>query len=151
MKAHNPIALSIAGFDPSGGAGVLADVRVFESLGLKPAAAITSITFQNAKTFLGAVHVKAEDVRKQVESLLVDSRIVCAKTGMLPTSEVVKEVVRLFREQALPRPVVDPVFRASAGRELISQGAITSMVEQLFPLAALVTHNIMEAETLTDT
>src|ERR1041385_5137130 len=117
IKADHPTALTIAGFDPSGGAGVLADVRVFESIGLKSAAVITSITFQNAKTFIGAVNSEADNVRKQVELLLADSHIVCAKTGMLPTAEIVNEVARLFREEDLPKPVVDPVFRASSGPE----------------------------------
>ena len=151
MTGQDSIALTIAGFDPSGGAGVLADVRTFESFGLKGAAAITSITFQNANAFHGAVHVDANDLRKQVEPLLADSHVVCAKTGMLSASEVVNETARLFRERDLPRPVVDPVFHASAGYELMDKNAIEVLIEQLFPLAVLLTPNIAEAEILTGT
>ena len=143
------IALTIAGFDPSGGAGVLADVRTFAAFGLQACAAITSITFQNSTEFLGAVHQPAEVVKAQVESLLRDHEIVCAKTGMLPTRSVVLEVARLFRETDLPRPVVDPVIRSSSGDRLMEEDAVRELVNELMPLASLVTPNIPEAETLT--
>ena len=80
-----PAALTIAGFDPSGGAGVIADIRTFTDFGLTGAAAITSITFQNEQEFLGAVHQPAAVVRSQVNALLKGSTMVAAKTGMLPT------------------------------------------------------------------
>src|SRR2546422_6437834 len=110
-----PGALTIAGFDPSGGAGVLADARTFLAFGFHPAAAITSITFQNAAQFFGALDQTGEAVRAQVMPLLEEHKIACAKTGMIPTREVVSEVARLFRETDLPSPVVDPVIRSSSG------------------------------------
>jgi len=143
------IALTIAGFDPSGGAGVLADVRTFAAFSLQSCAAITSITFQNPNRVFGAVHQPDEVVRAQVEPLLQDFTIVCAKTGMLPTSEVVLEVTRLFRENDLPRPVVDPVLLSSSGQRLMKEDALEVLVAGLLPLARLVTPNIPEAETLT--
>ncbi len=142
-------ALTIAGFDPSGGAGVLADARTFAAFGLQASAAITSITFQNTERVFGAVHQKAETVRAQVMPLLEDAKIVCAKTGMLPTREVVLEVARLFRETDLPRPVVDPVILSSAGQRLMEEAALDALIEELLPLAQLLTPNIPEAETLT--
>src|SRR4051812_37390279 len=105
-----PRALSVAGFDPSGGAGVLADIRTFSAFGFQAAAAITSITFQNESRVFGAVHQTREAMRDQVMPLLENFAFACAKTGMLPTREVVKEVARLFRETDLPSPVVDPVI-----------------------------------------
>ncbi|HKB66369.1 MAG TPA: bifunctional hydroxymethylpyrimidine kinase/phosphomethylpyrimidine kinase [Pyrinomonadaceae bacterium] len=142
-------ALTIAGFDPSGGAGVLADVRTFAAFGLQACAAITSVTFQNSTEFLGAVHQPAEVVRVQVEALLEGFVIVCTKTGMLPTGSVVLEVARLFRETDLPRPVVDPVIMSSSGHRLMEEAAVRELVNELMPLASLVTPNIPEAETLT--
>ena len=143
------IALTIAGFDPSGGAGVLADARTFAAFGLQASAAITSITFQNPSRVFGAVHQTPEAVRAQVEPLLSDFSIVCAKTGMLPTREVVLEVARLFRETDLPPPVVDPVILSSSGQRLMEEDALAVLVSELLPLARLVTPNIPEAETLT--
>lgn len=143
------MALTIAGFDPSGGAGVLADVRTFAAFGLQACAAITSITFQNSSDFFGASHQSPEIVRRQVEPLLKDRAIVCAKTGMLPTRSVVIEVARLFRETDLPRPVVDPVIMSSSGHRLMEEDAVRELVNELMPLAILVTPNIPEAETLT--
>jgi len=142
-------ALTIAGFDPSGSAGVLADVRTFHDFGLAASAAITSITFQNTNRGFGAVDQTGEAVRQQLLPLLEDFTFNCAKTGMLPTREVVREVARLFRESELPRPVVDPVMVASSGQRLMEESAIDTLVHELLPLARLVTPNIPEAEALT--
>src|SRR5687767_10356813 len=95
-------ALTIAGFDPSAAAGVLADVRTFNAMGLDASAVITSITFQNVSRGFGAVHQTAAAVRSQIDPLLDDFAFSCAKTGMLPTAEIVSEVARLFRETKLP-------------------------------------------------
>ena len=143
------MALTIAGFDPSGGAGVLADVRTFAAFGLQACAAITSITSQDSANVFGAVHQTPEMVRVQVEPLLKGFAIECAKTGMLPTRSIVLEVARLFRETDLPRPVVDPVILSSSGHRLMEEEALTDLVRELIPLARLVTPNIPEAETLT--
>jgi hydroxymethylpyrimidine kinase/phosphomethylpyrimidine kinase len=142
-------ALTIAGFDPSGGAGVLADVRTFAALGLRASAAITSVTFQNSNKISGAIHQTAKAVRAQVESLLEGFTVVCAKTGMLPTREVVMEVARLFRETDLPAPVVDPVIISSSGYRLMEADGLAALMDRLLPLARVVTPNIPEAERLT--
>jgi hydroxymethylpyrimidine kinase/phosphomethylpyrimidine kinase len=144
-----PGALTIAGFDPSGGAGVLADVRTFAAFGFQGVAAITSLTFQNTANVFGAVHQAGEAVRAQVLPLLEEYEIVCAKLGMLPTREVVLEVARLFRETDLPRPVLDPVITSSSGQRLIEKAALDAVIGDLLPLARLVTPNIPEAETFT--
>jgi len=143
--------LTIAGFDPSGGAGVLADVRTFGAFGFQAAAAITSVTFQNAARVFAAVHQSGEVVRAQIMPLLEDAEteIVCVKLGMLPTREVVLEVARLFRENDLPRPVIDPVIMSSSGYRLMEESALTALIEELLALAQLITPNIPEAETLT--
>jgi hydroxymethylpyrimidine kinase/phosphomethylpyrimidine kinase len=143
------IALTIAGVDPSGGAGILADVRTFVAFGCFPTAVITSLTFQNTTGVTGALHQSADTVRKQTLPLVRDFEIAAAKTGMLPTSEVISEVARLFREENLPAPVVDPVMQATSGDSLIDDEAVTTLIHELFPIARLITPNIPEAERLT--
>ncbi len=144
-----PIALTIAGLDPSGGAGVIADIRTFAAFGCFATAAITSLTFQNTTGVFGALNQTAAIVRSQVIPILEDLTVNGAKTGMLPTREVIAEVARLFRETNLPAPVVDPVMRATSGDDLIEDDAVSCLVSDLFPLARVVTPNIPEAERLT--
>lgn len=144
-----PVALSIAGFDPSGGAGLVADIKTFTAFGCFATAAVTSLTFQNTTGVFGAVHQTAETVRAQVLPVVEDFEVASAKTGMLPTREVIEEVARLFRETALPAPVVDPVVRSTSGYDLIDDRALRSLVRELLPLARLVTPNIPEAERIT--
>ena len=146
-----PRALTIAGFDPSGGAGVLADARTFAALGFQAVAVVTSLTFQNTARVFGALHQTGETVSAQLKPLLEDDSIACTKTGMLPTRDVVLEVARLFRETNLPRPVVDPVIVSSSGHRLMEEAALDALIAELLPLAHVVTPNIPEAETLTGT
>jgi hydroxymethylpyrimidine/phosphomethylpyrimidine kinase len=141
-------ALTIAGFDPSGGAGVLADARTFAAFGYRASAAITSITFQNDRSATGAVQQTAATVRGQLESLLEEFQFACVKTGMLPTREVVREVARIFRESDLPAPVVDPLMVSSSGMRLMEEDALEVFVAELLPKARVVTPNISEAEAL---
>ena len=143
-----PVVLSIAGLDPSGGAGIVADIKTISALGCFPAAAITSITFQNTTGVFGAEHQTAATLRAQVEPIVQDLNVAAAKTGMLPTAEIVAEVARLFAEQNLPAPVVDPVMVATSGDVLIDEEAIQILKTKLFPLARVVTPNIPEAEKL---
>ncbi len=143
------VALTIAGIDPSGGAGVIADVRTFTAFGCFATAAITSLTFQNTTGVFGALHQTPETVRAQVMPIIEDFNVSCVKTGMLPTREVIAEVARIFQETSLPAPVVDPVMRATSGDDLINDDAVNCLVTDLFPLALVVTPNIPEAERLT--
>ncbi len=144
-----PVVLTIAGVDPSGGAGIVADVKTIAALGCFPAAAITSITFQNTTGVFGAEHQTAATLRSQVEPIVHDLNVAAAKTGMLPTAEIVAEVARLFAEENLPAPVVDPVVVATSGDVLIDEEAFEILKTRLFPLARVVTPNIPEAEKLT--
>ncbi|HWT00948.1 MAG TPA: bifunctional hydroxymethylpyrimidine kinase/phosphomethylpyrimidine kinase [Pyrinomonadaceae bacterium] len=148
-KKAPPVALTVAGFDPSGGAGVVADVKTFTAFGCFAAAAVTSLTFQNTTGVFGAVHQTAGDVRAQVLPVVEDFEVACAKTGMLPTREVIAEVARLFRETDLPAPVVDPVVRSTSGYDLIDDEALSALVSELLPLSRVLTPNIPEAERIT--
>ena len=145
-----PVALTIAGFDPSGGAGVVADINTFRAFGFFATAAVTSLTFQNTTGVSGATHESAETVRRQVMPVIEDFTVACAKTGMLPTGEIIREVARLFRETELPAPVVDPVVRSTSGFDLIDDAALAALIRELLPLARVVTPNIPEAERITN-
>lgn len=148
MIESKPVVLSIAGLDPSGGAGIVADIKTIFAFGCFPAAALTSITFQNTTGVFGAEHQTAATLRSQVEPIIRDVTVAAAKTGMLPTAEIVAEVARLFAEENLPAPVVDPVVVATSGDVLIDDEAFEILKTKLFPLARVVTPNIPEAEKL---
>jgi len=143
-----PVVLTIAGLDPSGGAGIVADIKTISALGCFPAAALTSITFQNTTGVFGAEHQTEKTLRAQVDPIIQDLTVAAAKTGMLPTVEIVAEVARLFAEENLPAPVVDPVVVATSGDVLIDEEAFEILKTRLFPLARIVTPNIPEAEKL---
>jgi hydroxymethylpyrimidine/phosphomethylpyrimidine kinase len=143
-----PVVLTIAGLDPSGGAGIVADIKTIYALGCFPAAAVTSITYQNTTGVFGAVHQTAETLRAQVEPVIRDLDVVAAKIGMLPTAEIVAEVARLFSEEALRPPVVDPVMISTSGHDLIGDDAFQILKSCLLPVARIVTPNIPEAERL---
>lgn len=146
---NQPVVLAIAGFDPSGGAGIIADVRVFLHFDCRPLAAVTSITFQNSEAMFGAIHESAESVRAQVLPVIQETKPDALKIGMIPTAEIIVEVARLIREYDLPAPVIDPVMRSSSEYELVEAPAIEALQLELIPLARLITPNIPEAEMLT--
>jgi len=148
MSKTTPIALTIAGLDPSGGAGVIADIRTFVSLGCFPTMVLTSITFQNTTGVFGAVHQTAATLRGQLEPIAQDFEVAAVKTGMLPTAEIVSGVADLIQELKLPAPVVDPVMVSTSGHDLIGPEAFQVLTSRLLPLARIVTPNIPEAERL---
>ena len=149
--AEMPVALTIAGFDPSGGAGVVADIKTFTAFGCFATAAVTSLTFQNTTGVFGATHQTAGDVRAQVLPVVEDFRVAGVKTGMLPTREVISEVARLLRETPLGEvgAIIDPVVRSTSGFDLIDDDALAALKSELLPLARLLTPNLAEAERLT--
>jgi hydroxymethylpyrimidine/phosphomethylpyrimidine kinase len=144
-----PVVLTIAGFDPSGGAGILADVKTIAAMGGFGVAAVTSLTFQNTVGVFGVAHQSRGTVRRQIEPLLEDFQIAAVKIGMLPTAEIIGEVAGLIRERLLVPLVVDPVIRSTSGYDLIDDRALAALVEALLPLATVVTPNAAEAERLT--
>ena len=150
-ESDNPplVVMTVAGFDPSGGAGVLADIKAISAMGGFGVAAITSLTFQNTLGVFGAAHQTREAVRRQIEPLLADFHIAAVKTGMLPTADVIEEVAAVIAQARLAPLVVDPVVRSTSGYDLIDDRALAALVERLFPLATVVTPNVAEAERLT--
>jgi hydroxymethylpyrimidine kinase/phosphomethylpyrimidine kinase len=146
-----PVVLTIAGLDPSGGAGIVADVKTFAAFGCFACAAVTSITFQNTNGVFGASHQTAATVSAQVMPVVEDLSVAAWKTGMLPTRELIMEVARLARETQLSNAplVVDPVVRSTSGYDLIDDDALDALKRELLPLARVVTPNVPEAERIT--
>lgn len=148
MQRHPPRALTIAGSDSSGGAGIEADIKTFSSLGVHGMVAITAVTAQNT-TGVSMIHEMPRDlIRAQIEAVVKDIGVDAAKTGMLYSSTVIEEVSGLIREHGL-RLVLDPVMISKSGATLLKSDARASLISSLIPLAEVVTPNTDEAEALT--
>jgi len=143
-----PVALTIAGSDSSGGAGIQADLKSFAALGVFGASAITALTAQNTRGVRGVHPVPADVVVAQVEAVLDDLDVRAVKTGMLATVDVVRVVAELAGAGRLPRLVVDPVMVASSGDRLLEEAAERAYVDQLIPHATVLTPNLRETEVL---
>ena len=142
------IALSIAGFDPSGGAGILADVKTFQALGVYPTAVITALTAQNVQRVAGVEPINPDFVSQQIDLVMGQENIKHAKTGMLYSGDMVEMVARKVTEYQL-KLVVDPVMVAGSGGTLSRDELAESIKKHLLPRAMLTTPNIHEAEALT--
>lgn len=138
--------MTVAGLDPSGGAGILADIKTIAAFGCYGVAAVTSITFQNTRGIVGANHQNADTVRRQMEALFDDFEIAAIKTGMLPTREIVAEVAGIIKSKSIPIVVVDPVLKSTSGFDLVQDDVTEAIRTELFPLASLITPNVAEAQ-----
>ena len=147
-QTNQPVVLTIAGFDPSGGAGILADIKTFAAFGCYGLAAVTSLTFQNTQRVAGALNQTAEITLQQLEPLFADFEISAIKTGMLPTAEIIRKVASIIRANSIPVVVVDPVLQSTSGFGLMDDRALDSLTSDLFPLASVVTPNIQEARRI---
>ncbi|MBI5641434.1 MAG: bifunctional hydroxymethylpyrimidine kinase/phosphomethylpyrimidine kinase [Nitrospirae bacterium] len=142
-------ALTIAGFDPSGGAGIQADLKVFHLFGIYGLSVASSLTAQNTKGVEGILPVSREFVKKQLDVLLSDIIPDATKTGMLYSEYNIELICRVIRKYALQNIVVDPVFISSSGRRLAERGVPEAIRKRLLPFCAVVTPNIYEASVLT--
>jgi hydroxymethylpyrimidine/phosphomethylpyrimidine kinase len=148
-KTTLPIALTIAGSDSGGGAGIQADLKTFQAFGVFGTSALTAVTAQNT---LGvhAIHpIPIETVRAQIDAVAQDLRPGGVKSGMLATAELVLAVSAAIRDHGLENYVMDPVMVATSGDRLLAQDAEAALVSELIPVAALVTPNLHEARILT--
>jgi hydroxymethylpyrimidine/phosphomethylpyrimidine kinase len=147
-----PNVLTLAGVDPSGGAGVLADVKSFSALGAYGTAVVTALTAQNTRAVAGIHAVPTAFITQQIDTLFADVRIDAAKTGMLGTAAIVGAVAealhRQVRANRLGHLVVDPVMVAKSGDLLLDRQATASVIEALLPLATVITPNLPEAGVL---
>ena len=170
-KQHQlPVALTIAGSDSGGGAGIQADLKTFVALGVHGTSAITCITAQNPLRVLGIQACKSEIVRQQIEAVFAELRPAAIKTGMLYSAEIIGVVVEFFKvgsrstashhpggksgtrwnasSPPCPPLVVDPVMVSTSGAKLLKSSAVNQLKKELLPLATLVTPNLDEAKLL---
>ncbi len=144
-----PVALTIAGSDSGGGAGIQADLKTFQAFGVFGTSAITAITAQNTLGVRGVRTVDPAMVRLQILAVVEDLRPAAAKTGMLADAAIIEAVAdTLAGDGAVPSLVVDPVMVAASGDPLLAEGAEAALSERLLPLATLVTPNLDEASRL---
>ena len=142
------IVLTIAGSDSGGGAGIQADLKTFHRFGVFGTSVITAITAQNTRGVTAWTAVEPDLVRAQLDAVAADLAPVACKSGMLANEGVVRAVAAGLRAHALAPYVCDPVMVATSGDPLLAEGAVDSIIRELFPLAALVTPNLDEAELL---
>lgn len=142
------VALTIAGSDSGGGAGIQADLRTFAALGVHGTAALTAVTAQNTYEVRAVTPLEPAMVRAQVEAVTDDFTVEAVKTGMLCTPATVVEVASLARDGRLPNLVVDPVLVTSSGHPLLARGGVEMYRDALLPTALLTTPNLPEAATL---
>jgi hydroxymethylpyrimidine/phosphomethylpyrimidine kinase len=146
--ATRPRALTIAGSDSGGGAGIQADLKTFSALGVFGMTSITAVTVQNTKGVSGYEAVSPEIVGAQIRAVANDIGVDAAKTGMLATAAIVDAVADAVAETRIPNLIVDPVFMSQHGHALLDDDAIGSLRTRILPLATLVTPNLPEAEGL---
>ena len=142
------IALTIAGSDSGGGAGIQADLKTFTRFGVFGTSAITAVTAQNTLGVRAWERVSPALVRAQIDAVAADLRPAAIKTGMLGDAEVVRAVADGVRAHALRPYVLDPVMVATSGDPLLEPDAVSAIVDELFPLATLVTPNLDEVAIL---
>ena len=143
-----PVALTIAGSDSGGGAGIQADLKTFHAFGVFGTSAITAITAQDTRGVHGVHAIPVELVRRQIEVVAEDLSPSACKSGMLATAELVHAVAEAIERLALPNYVLDPVMVATSGDRLLDRDAESAVAELLVPLATLVTPNLDEARFL---
>jgi hydroxymethylpyrimidine/phosphomethylpyrimidine kinase len=144
-----PTAMTIAGSDSGGGAGIQADLKTFAALGVYGTSALTAITAQNTIGVTGVHEIPTDIIAAQIEAIITDIGADAVKTGMLSSSAIVEVVAQELKRHRVEALVIDPVMVAKSGDPLLQQEAVEALRAKLVPLAAVVTPNIPEAEVLT--
>jgi hydroxymethylpyrimidine/phosphomethylpyrimidine kinase len=143
-----PRALTIAGSDSGGGAGIQADLKTFMALGVYGMSAITALTAQNTMGVSSVHEVPPDFVREQIAQVVRDIGVDAAKTGMLATAEIVTAVAETVAEFNIDKLVVDPVFISKNRDILLAEDAVDSLINKLFPVSLIITPNLYEASAL---
>lgn len=153
MRRHSqwPVALTIAGSDSGGGAGIQADLKTFAAMRVHGTSAITCLTAQNPRGIRAVQAATPAMLRAQIEAVFDELRPVACKTGMLYAASLIRVVTDFFKHRDCPPLVVDPIMVATSGARLLSPAAEKTMQRDLLPLATLVTPNVSEAERLLST
>jgi len=147
-SAPRPRALTIAGSDSGGGAGIQADLKTFSALGVFGMTAITAVTVQNTRGAESFEAISPATVRAQIRAVATDIGVDAAKTGMLANAEIVTAVADAIEETGIRNLVVDPVFMSKHGHLLLAEDAVEALTTRILPLATLVTPNLPEAAGL---
>jgi hydroxymethylpyrimidine/phosphomethylpyrimidine kinase len=145
-----PVALTIAGSDSGGGAGIQADLKTFAALGVHGTSAITAVTAQNTVGVTSILELPVELIRAQIAAVVEDLGVQSAKTGMLASSAIIETVANAVENYRIRLLVVDPVMVAKGGAKLLRDDAVDSLRRRLVPLAAVITPNLPEAAVLLD-
>jgi hydroxymethylpyrimidine/phosphomethylpyrimidine kinase len=149
QQAPQRIALTIAGSDSGGGAGIQADLKTFQALGVYGMSAITAVTAQNTLTVNAVVEMPAEIVAEQIDAVVFDIGVDAVKTGMLASIPLIETVADRIKNWGLQHSlVVDPVMVSKSGHRLLAEDAVQSLIQHIIPLAAVLTPNLPEAEVL---
>jgi hydroxymethylpyrimidine/phosphomethylpyrimidine kinase len=143
-----PVALTIAGSDSSGGAGIQADLKSFAALAVYGASAITALTAQNTRGVSGIHPVPPEFVTAQLDAVFADLAVGAVKTGMLGGRATIDAIAAAFKRWSPPSVVIDPVMIATSGDRLLPADAVDALCTKLIPLAAIITPNLPEAAVL---
>ena len=141
--------MTIAGSDSGGGAGIQADLKTFSALGVYGASTLTAITAQNTVAVTAVHELPTDVIAAQIDAVITDIGVDAVKTGMLSSVAIVEVVAQELKRHGITNLVVDPVMVAKSGDALLRREAVDSLRTRLLPLAAVVTPNIPEAETLT--
>jgi hydroxymethylpyrimidine/phosphomethylpyrimidine kinase len=149
MPQTPPIVLAIAGFDPSSGAGVTADIKTIAAHGCYGLSCITALTVQSTAGVRQVQAIDAGLVRRTLEELVSDIQVGAVKVGMLGTGAIVQVVADFLLKTKLPNVVLDPILRSSSGTDLLDKAGVGALIEKLLPLATVVTPNRSEAGVLT--
>jgi hydroxymethylpyrimidine/phosphomethylpyrimidine kinase len=149
MAQTPPVVLTIAGFDPSSGAGVTADVKTIAAHGCYGVACVTALTVQSTAGVRRVEAVSAELVSETLEELSSDIKISAVHLGMLGSGKVARAVSDFLAESAIPNIVLDPIIKSSSGADLLDASGLRLLIERLLPLATVVTPNVEEAAVMT--
>ena len=140
--------MTIAGSDSGGGAGIQADLKTFQAMGVYGASTLTAITAQNTGGVRAVHEIPTDVIAAQFDAVVEDIGVDAAKTGMLSSAEIISTVADRVRHWRLERLVVDPVMVAKSGDRLLREDAVEALIRRLLPLALVVTPNLPEAEVL---
>lgn len=148
MEARKTL-LTIAGFDPTGGAGITRDLKVFDSLGFSGVASITSIVVQDTIDVRAVYPVPLHQFQKQLQTLISDVKVHGVKIGVIGSSEITNYLSEFFEKRSFPFIVIDPIIKSAKGRVFLKERDIIIMMERLFPFSTVITPNIDEASLIT--
>jgi hydroxymethylpyrimidine/phosphomethylpyrimidine kinase len=143
-----PVALTIAGSDSGGGAGIQADLKTFAALGVHGTSAITAVTAQNTVAVTDIVELPVTTIRAQIDAVVEDLGVQAAKTGMLSSAAIIESVAAAIAAHRIGNLVVDPVMVAKGGARLLREDAVDTLRTRLLPLATVLTPNLPEVEVL---